>query len=46
MECLSPEGRKLLIKVYINGATVEDAVKSDPDIDNTAIDLVDTENAD
>jgi hypothetical protein len=43
IECLSPEGRKLLIKVYINGTTVDDAVVSSPDIDNLAIDLVDAE---
>jgi hypothetical protein len=43
VESLSPEGRKLLIRVYINGSTVEEAVSSTPDIDNTAIDLVDTE---
>ena len=43
IECLSPEGRKLLIKVYINGVTVEEAVASSPDIDNLAIDLVDAE---
>ena len=43
IECLSPEGRKLLIKVYINGITVDDAVVSSPDIDNLAIDLVDAE---
>ena len=41
--CLSPEGRKMLIKVYINGVTVQDAVKSSPEIDNLAIDLVDAE---
>ena len=44
VQCLSPEGRKLLIKVYINGVTVDDAVLSSPDIDNTAIDLVGVEN--
>lgn len=44
VDCLSPEGRKLLIKIYINGVTVEDAVRSSPDIDNVAIDLVDAEN--
>jgi transglutaminase-like putative cysteine protease len=44
VECLSPQGRKLLIKVYINGASVEDAVKSTPEIDDLAIDLVDAEN--
>jgi hypothetical protein len=43
VDCLSPEGRKLLIKVYINGVTVDEAVQSSPDIDNIAIDLVDTE---
>jgi len=46
VECLSPEGRKLLIKVYINGVTVEDAIASNPDIDNIAIDLVGVENDD
>ncbi len=46
VECLSPEGRKLLIKVYINGVTLEDAVESTPDIDNMAIDLVGAENDD
>jgi hypothetical protein len=46
VEALSPEGRKLLMKVYINGATVEEAVTSCPDIDNTAIDLIDTETDD
>jgi len=44
VQCLSPEGRKMLIKVYINGVTVEDAVASSPEIDNIAIDLVDAEN--
>lgn len=44
VECLSPEGRRLLIKVYINGVTVEEGVQSSPDIDNVAIDLVGTEN--
>jgi hypothetical protein len=44
VECLSPEGRRLLIKVYINGVTVDDAVTSCPDIDNVAIDLVGAEN--
>ncbi len=44
VECLSPEGRRLLIKVYINGVTVDDAVASCPDIDNVAIDLVGAEN--
>ena len=43
IECLSPEGRKLLIKVYINGVTVDDAIASSPDINNLAIDLVDAE---
>jgi hypothetical protein len=43
VECLSPEGRKLLIKVYINGVTVDDAIVSCPEIDNLAIDLVDAE---
>lgn len=46
VECLSPEGRKLLIKVYINGVTVEDAVLSSPNIDNVAIDLVGIQNDD
>lgn len=46
VECLSPEGRKLLIKVYINGVTIEEAVASSPDIDNIAIDLVGPENDD
>lgn len=46
VECLSPEGRKLLIKVYINGVTLEDAIMSSPDIDNIAIDLVGAENND
>lgn len=46
MECLSPEGRKLLFKVYINGVTVDEAVKSSPDIDNKAIDIVGAENDD
>ncbi|SHI20959.1 Transglutaminase-like superfamily protein [Sporobacter termitidis DSM 10068] len=44
VECLSPEGRKLLIKVYINGVTVDDAIASSPDIDNVAIELVGAEN--
>ncbi len=44
VQCLSPEGRKLLIKVYINGVTVDDAIRSSPDIDNIAIDLVGIEN--
>jgi transglutaminase-like putative cysteine protease len=44
VQCLSPEGRKLLIKVYINGVTIDDAVRSSPDIDNIAIDLVGAEN--
>lgn len=43
VQCLSPEGRRLLIKVYINGATVDEAVRSSPDIDNIAIDLVGAE---
>lgn len=43
-ECLSPAGKKLLIKVYINGVTVEDAVKSSPDIDDKAIELAGAEN--
>ncbi len=46
VDCLSTEGRQLLIKVYINGMTVDDAVLSCPDIDNTAIDLVDAETDD
>lgn len=46
VNCLSPEGRRLLIRVYINGITVEEAVRSNPDIDNVAIDLVDTETDD
>jgi transglutaminase-like putative cysteine protease len=46
VNCLSPEGRRLLIRVYINGMTVEDAVVSNHDIDNVAIDLVDTETND
>lgn len=44
VECLSPEGRKLLIKVYINGVTVDDAVKSSPEIDALAHNLVGAEN--
>lgn len=43
VSCLSPEGRRLLIRVYINGVTVEEAIGSDPDIDNVAIDLVGAE---
>lgn len=43
VESLSPEGRKLFIKTYINGVTVNEAVRSSPDIDNMAIDLVDVE---
>jgi hypothetical protein len=46
VEALSPEGRRLLMKVYINGATVDEAVASCPDIDNTAIDLIGTETDD
>ncbi len=46
IEGLSPEGRKLLMKVYINGVTVDEAITSCPDIDNTAIDLVDAETDD
>lgn len=46
LECLSPEGRKLLIKVYINGVTVDDAIKSSADIDNKAIELAGAENDD
>lgn len=46
VNCLSPEGRRLLIRVYINGMKVEDAVISNPEIDNVAIDLVDTETDD
>lgn len=46
MECLSPEGRKLLFKVYINGVTVDEAVKSSPGIDNKAIDIAGAENDD
>ena len=44
VQSLSPEGRRLLIKVYINGVTVDEAVRSSPDIDNIAIDLVGAEN--
>ena len=46
IEALSPEGRKLLMKVYINGVTVDEAITSCPEIDNTAIDLVDAETDD
>ncbi len=46
IEGLSPEGRRLLMKVYINGVTIEDAITSCPAIDNTAIDLVDAETDD
>lgn len=44
IESLSPEGRKLLIKVYINGVTVEEAIKSCQDIDYIATELVGNEN--
>lgn len=37
---LSQEGRRLLIPVFINGETVENAVRASPAINNTAIDLV------
>lgn len=37
---LSQEGRRLLIPVFINGETVENAVRANPAINNTAIDLV------
>ncbi|MEL4105410.1 transglutaminase-like domain-containing protein [Oscillospiraceae bacterium WX1] len=40
VDCLSPEGRRLFVRVYINGVLVDDAVTSDPDIDNMAISLV------
>ena len=43
---LSPEGRRMIMKVYINGVTVDEGVQSCPDIDNLAIDLVDTETDD
>jgi hypothetical protein len=46
IEGLSSEGRRLLMKVYINGVTVDEGVASCPAIDNTAIDLVDAETDD
>jgi hypothetical protein len=46
VRCLSPEGRKLMTGVFINGETVGDAVMSSPEIDNLAIDLVDWETDD
>jgi transglutaminase-like putative cysteine protease len=46
VESLSHEGKKMLIKVYINGVTVEDAVVSSPEIDNLALDLVGTKTDD
>jgi hypothetical protein len=46
VESLSHEGKKMLIKVYINGVTVEDAVVSSPEIDNMALDLVGTKTDD
>ncbi len=46
VECLSPEGRKFFFKVYINGVKVDDAIKSNPDIDNLAVELAGGENDD
>ena len=46
IEGLSPEGRRMLMKVYINGVTVDEAVETCPEIDNMAIDLVDAETDD